>query len=175
MKTETLKQLREILCTDSEIEKDLKEQEKLKEHHIRKEGLLLEQKELREQYTKAKDTISQLEFETKEYKKSYLAIVKGKIDKEQTIVKVACGAKHMAAITFEGTMWSWGHGEFGKLGLGHTLNMYEPTLITKLEIVVQFVPKIAISLGAKLSLSLLFKFVCFLWFSIFVLQFFLLI
>ncbi len=60
-------------------------------------------------------------------------IVQSLIDQEQTIVKVACGAKHMAAITFEGAMWSWGHGEFGKLGLGHTFNMYEPTLNTKLE------------------------------------------
>uniref|UniRef100_UPI0040476EE3 AAA family ATPase n=1 Tax=Aliarcobacter sp. TaxID=2321116 RepID=UPI0040476EE3 len=50
------------------LHESIKEQEKLKEHHIRKEGLFLEQKELREQYTKAKDTISQLEFETKEYK-----------------------------------------------------------------------------------------------------------
>ena len=46
----------------------IKEQEKLKEFHIRKEGLILEQNELRDQYKKAKETISLLESETKEHK-----------------------------------------------------------------------------------------------------------
>lgn len=50
------------------LHESIKEQEKLKEFHIRKEGLILEQNELREQYKKAKETISLLEFETKEYK-----------------------------------------------------------------------------------------------------------
>lgn len=50
------------------LHESIKEQEKLKEFHIRKEGLILEQNELREQYKKAKETISLLEFETKEHK-----------------------------------------------------------------------------------------------------------
>jgi DNA repair protein SbcC/Rad50 len=50
------------------LHESIKEQEKLKEHHIRKEGLILEQNELRDQYKKAKETISLLEFETKEHK-----------------------------------------------------------------------------------------------------------
>lgn len=50
------------------LHESIKEQEKLKEFHIRKEGLLLEQNELRDQYKKAKETISLLEFETKEHK-----------------------------------------------------------------------------------------------------------
>jgi DNA repair protein SbcC/Rad50 len=50
------------------LHESIKEQEKLKEFHIRKEGLILEQNELRDQYKKAKETISLLEFETKEHK-----------------------------------------------------------------------------------------------------------
>ncbi len=45
------------------------EQEKLKEYHIRKEGLVAEQNELREQYKKSKDTINLLELECKDYTK----------------------------------------------------------------------------------------------------------
>ncbi|MBU0925435.1 SMC family ATPase [bacterium] len=50
------------------LHESIKEQEKLKEFHIRKEGLILEQNELRDQYKKSKETISLLEFETKEHK-----------------------------------------------------------------------------------------------------------
>ncbi|MFA9239244.1 MAG: AAA family ATPase [Candidatus Paceibacteria bacterium] len=50
------------------LHESIKEQEKLKEFHIRKEGLILEQNELRDQYKKAKETISLLESETKEHK-----------------------------------------------------------------------------------------------------------
>ncbi|MDX9901782.1 MAG: SMC family ATPase [Aliarcobacter sp.] len=50
------------------LHESIKEQEKLKEFHIRKEGLILEQNELRDQYKKAKETINLLEFETKEHK-----------------------------------------------------------------------------------------------------------
>jgi alpha-tubulin suppressor-like RCC1 family protein len=48
-------------------------------------------------------------------------------DKDQNIVEVNCGAKHMIAISSEGTAWTWGHGEDGKLGLGHTYDTFEPT------------------------------------------------
>ena len=63
--------------------------------------------------------------------RSFPTLVK-KLEKEQTIVKVACGSKHMVAVSYEGTLWSWGHGESGRVGF-RTWNMYEPGVVTKLE------------------------------------------
>lgn len=64
---EELKGLQSIKQEYISLHDKLKEQEKLKEYSLKKDGLLLEQKELREQYTKAKDSIKVLEFETKEH------------------------------------------------------------------------------------------------------------
>lgn len=67
-KQEELRGLQSVKEEYISLHESIKEQEKLKEFHIRKEGLILEQNELREQYKKAKETISLLEFETKEHK-----------------------------------------------------------------------------------------------------------
>lgn len=67
-KQEELRGLQSVKEEYISLHESIKEQEKLKEYHIRKEGLILEQNELREQYKKAKETISLLEFETKEHK-----------------------------------------------------------------------------------------------------------
>lgn len=67
IKQEELKGLQSIKQEYISLHDKLKEQEKLKEYSLKKDGLLLEQKELREQYTKAKDSIKVLEFETKEH------------------------------------------------------------------------------------------------------------
>ena len=63
-----LRGLQSVKQEYTSLHESIKEQEKLKEFHIRKEGLILEQNELREQYKKAKDTIILLESETKEHK-----------------------------------------------------------------------------------------------------------
>lgn len=68
VKQEELRGLQSVKQEYISLHESIKEQEKLKEHQIRKEGLILEQNELREQYKKAKETISLLEFETKEHK-----------------------------------------------------------------------------------------------------------
>lgn len=67
-KQEELRGLQSVKEEYINLHESIKEQEKLKEYHIRKEGLILEQNELRDQYKKAKETISLLEFETKEHK-----------------------------------------------------------------------------------------------------------
>jgi exonuclease SbcC len=68
VKQEELRGLQSVKQEYTILHESIKEQEKLKEFHIRKEGLILEQNELREQYKKAKETINLLEFETKEHK-----------------------------------------------------------------------------------------------------------
>jgi len=68
VKQEELRGLQSVKQEYTSLHEGIKEQEKLKEFHIRKEGLILEQNELRDQYKKAKETISLLEFETKEHK-----------------------------------------------------------------------------------------------------------
>ena len=42
------------------------------------------------------------------------------------VTTVAAGSGHSAAITTDGTVWSWGHGTSGKLGHGDEANQYRP-------------------------------------------------
>jgi len=42
------------------------------------------------------------------------------------------GACHYFAITTEGLLYAWGRNDRGQLGLGHTLNVYTPTIVPKL-------------------------------------------
>lgn len=66
-KQDELKGLQSIKQEYISLHDSIKEQEKLKEYFLRKVGLIKEQETLRAQYTKSKETISRLEFETKEY------------------------------------------------------------------------------------------------------------
>jgi len=45
------------------------------------------------------------------------------------IVQAACGNTHTAAITEEGSLWTWGDGGYGKLGHGDEGDCLEPTLL----------------------------------------------
>lgn len=49
------------------------------------------------------------------------------------IVKIICGpiACHSFAVSADGTCFAWGRNEDGQLGLGDTINRYNPTPITK--------------------------------------------
>jgi X-linked retinitis pigmentosa GTPase regulator len=44
-------------------------------------------------------------------------------------VKISCGWGHTAVITENGEVFSWGVGEYGALGTGHTDNKWVPTLV----------------------------------------------
>lgn len=52
------------------------------------------------------------------------------------VKKIACGVNFMAALTSFGTVYTWGHGTFGQLGIGEDINKYPqkvvstPTLIS---------------------------------------------
>ena len=86
LKQNELKGLQSIKQEYISLHDSIKEQEKLKEYYLRKEGLIKEQVSLREQYTKSRDTISRLEFETKEYN-SFLAQDKIQVQKQQELIK----------------------------------------------------------------------------------------
>ncbi len=45
---------------------------------------------------------------------------------EVKIKKIACGRSHMIALGNEGEVWTWGHGENGRLGNGTTADQLEP-------------------------------------------------
>jgi alpha-tubulin suppressor-like RCC1 family protein len=40
--------------------------------------------------------------------------------------KIAAGASHSLAVKTDGTLWSWGSGEFGRLGLGNSTYYSSP-------------------------------------------------
>lgn len=54
------------------------------------------------------------------------------------VKKIACGVNFMAALTTFGTVYTWGHGSCGQLGLGEEVNKHpqkvvsQPTLISSL-------------------------------------------
>ena len=67
VKQEELKGLESIKIEYIQLHESLKEQDKLKEIALRKEGLQKEQVQLREQYTKSKNTIATLKEQVKDY------------------------------------------------------------------------------------------------------------
>jgi len=48
------------------------------------------------------------------------------------MIKVACGSKHMMALTNEKNVYSWGSGEGGQLGHGNEAGLDKPQLIASL-------------------------------------------
>ena len=46
-----------------------------------------------------------------------------------TVMQVSAGAAHTACITEEGALYTWGHGDYGRLGQGNTENAEVPTLV----------------------------------------------
>lgn len=72
-----------------QLQLKLKEQQQLKEIQLKKDGLNKEQKNLREQYTKAKNDIATLEFEVKDYANLQLKQqqIKNDVDKLQISIK----------------------------------------------------------------------------------------
>lgn len=72
-----------------QLQINLKEQQQLKEIQLKKDGLNKEQKNLREQYTKAKNDIATLEFEVKDYAtlQSKQQQIKTEADKLQISIK----------------------------------------------------------------------------------------
>jgi alpha-tubulin suppressor-like RCC1 family protein len=49
--------------------------------------------------------------------------------RKSNIVSIAAGYDHSAAVSADGRVWMWGHGEWYQLGTGNKKNMLEPTLI----------------------------------------------
>eukprot|EP00741_Cyanophora_paradoxa_P000678 tig00000430_g653.t1 len=45
---------------------------------------------------------------------------------------VACGSAHSVALAHDGSVWAWGNGEYGQLGLGTTGNKDEPARVEAL-------------------------------------------
>lgn len=49
----------------------------------------------------------------------------------ERVVGVACGSAHSACVTARGHLYTWGHGEFGRLGHGDYLTQLLPKMVSR--------------------------------------------
>ncbi|KAL5481420.1 hypothetical protein EMCRGX_G021569 [Ephydatia muelleri] len=56
---------------------------------------------------------------------------------EKVVRQVACGNRHSAAITADGELYTWGEGDYGRLGHGTTASVKVPTKVAAIELVQQ--------------------------------------
>lgn len=50
--------------------------------------------------------------------------------KSKRIRDIACGSSHSAAITSNGELYTWGLGEYGRLGHGDNVTQLKPKLVS---------------------------------------------
>lgn len=58
--------------------------------------------------------------------------------KTKRIRDIACGSSHSAAITSSGELYSWGLGEYGRLGHGDNTTQLRPKLVCSLCLIKEF-------------------------------------
>ena len=65
--------------------------------------------------------------------------------KSKRIRDIACGSSHSAAITSNGELYTWGLGEYGRLGHGDNVTQLKPKLVSSGDNVTQLKPKLVSS------------------------------
>eukprot|EP00118_Oscarella_pearsei_P020136 m.217107 g.217107 ORF g.217107 m.217107 type:complete len:183 (+) comp39879_c1_seq59:350-898(+) len=52
---------------------------------------------------------------------------------QDKVVQVSAGYRHSAAVTSAGELYTWGEGDFGRLGLGHSSGCTAPSLVSSIK------------------------------------------
>ena len=67
------------------------------------------------------------------------------------VIRVACGAKHMIALTSDGNVYTWGNGRDFKLGFDHEDDVTTPTMVTTVRDVIGDVKIVDVCATAHMS------------------------
>ena len=99
------------------------------------EDYLINQPDFKENFFINEPTIVHIDKNLKKNKMNNLQNIKNNLeigDNDEFIIKIACGEAHSVALSNKGSVYSWGFGSNGQLGLGFCEDTFEPGYGTQL-------------------------------------------
>lgn len=83
--------------------------------------------------------------------KLYPTLVEELAEEGRRVVQISCGSAHTVALDSEGFVWTWGKGEYGRLGIGSSSDATGPELV---ELLCDIEPVVQVAAAGSFTLAL---------------------